>query len=230
MGKIESAVEWAVGIAGNNTHGYDQSKRWGPDYDCSSLVITAYQTAGVPVKTNGATYTGNMKTAFLKSGFFDVTGKVNLINGYGLQRGDVLLNIVHHTAMYIGNGQIVQASINEKGHAVGGVTGDQTGREIWTRSYYNFPWNCVLRYQETQKMEKISIPVTVDEVVYGSKGKSVILLQTMLNGIGYSCGTVDGDAGDKTVHSMKSFQADKGLSVDGDFGKASWTKLFSLYE
>ena len=43
-------------------HGYDQDDRWGlyGDYDCSSAVITAWESAGVPVKTHGATYTGNM--------------------------------------------------------------------------------------------------------------------------------------------------------------------------
>ena len=39
--KIDKAVTWAVGIANDNSHGYDQADRWGPDYDCSSLVIQA---------------------------------------------------------------------------------------------------------------------------------------------------------------------------------------------
>ena len=52
MTKIEKAVTWALAIANDNTHGYDQQYRWGPDYDCSSLIISAWQQAGVPVKTN----------------------------------------------------------------------------------------------------------------------------------------------------------------------------------
>ena len=143
---IEDAVEWALGIANDDSHGYDQTNRWGPDYDCSSLVIQAWQNAGVPVKTQGASYTGNMYDAFIACGFIDVTSQVNLSSGSGVVRGDVLLNIVNHTAMSIGNGQIVQASINEHGETTGGQTGDQTGREIYTRSYYNYPWDKVLRY------------------------------------------------------------------------------------
>ena len=143
---IEDAVEWAIGIANDDSHGYDQTNRWGPDYDCSSLVIQAWQNAGVPVKTQGASYTGNMYDAFIACGFVDVTSQVDLSSGSGVVRGDVLLNIVHHTAMSIGNGQIVQASINEHGETTGGQTGDQTGREIYTRSYYNYPWDKVLRY------------------------------------------------------------------------------------
>lgn len=145
---IENAVEWAVGIANDNSHGYDQNNRWGPDYDCSSLIIQAWQNAGVPVKTQGASYTGNMYDAFIACGFTDVTSQVNLSSGTGIVRGDVLLNIQSHTAMSIGNSQIVQASINEFGETTGGQSGDQTGREIYTRSYYNYPWDKILRYAD----------------------------------------------------------------------------------
>lgn len=147
--KTEKAVTWAVGIANDDSHGYDQgANRWKQDYDCSALVIQAWEQAGVPVKTAGATYTGNMKKIFLANGFADVTKSVNLTTGTGLQRGDVLLKEARHTAMSIGSGQIVQASINEKGGTTGGRIGDQTGREIWTRSYYNYTggWDCILRY------------------------------------------------------------------------------------
>ena len=67
-------------------------------------------------------------------------------NGSGLVRGDVLLNHVHHVAMYYGNGKEVEASINEMGSATGGEPGDQTGKEFLIRSYRNYPWDCVLRY------------------------------------------------------------------------------------
>lgn len=89
-----------------------------------------------------------MKRAFLNNGFKDVTSSVNRATGAGMKKGDVLLNETHHTALVVtdGAGTIVHASINEKGTAVGGASGDQTGKEICTRSYYNYPWGCVLRY------------------------------------------------------------------------------------
>lgn len=71
---VESATSFMERIASDDSHGYSQESRWGtPDYDCSSLTITAWQQAGVPVKTKGATYTGNMWHAFIACGFTDVT-------------------------------------------------------------------------------------------------------------------------------------------------------------
>lgn len=151
MTKTEKAIRQMETWAKDDSHGYDQDHRWGEkgDYDCSSAVIQAWQNAGVPVKSGCATYTGDMKNVFLKNGFVDVTSKVNVATGAGLIRGDVLLNTVHHTAMYCGNGKEVEASINEKGTAHGGKPGDQTGKEFLIRSYRNYPWNCVLRYKES---------------------------------------------------------------------------------
>lgn len=151
MTKTEKAIRQMETWAKDDSHGYDQDYRWGEkgDYDCSSAVIQAWQNSGVPVKSAGATYTGDMKNVFLKKGFVDVTSKVNVATGSGLLRGDVLLNEAHHVAMYCGNGKEVEASINEKGTAHGGKPGDQTGKEFLIRSYRNYPWNCVLRYKES---------------------------------------------------------------------------------
>lgn len=145
--KSEIAVSFMEAVARDNTHGYDQNDRWGnPNYDCSGLVITAWKKAGV---NTGATYTGDMYDAFLKHGFKNVTKQVNFYSGYGLKRGDVLLSPGHHTAMYCGNGKMVDARINEKGKITGGKSGDQTGHEIEIHTYSDHPWKYVLRYNET---------------------------------------------------------------------------------
>lgn len=153
---IKKAVEWALAIANDNSHGYDQSKRWGGDYDCSALVISAYEQAGVPVKKKGATYTGNIKKVFLSNGFMDVTSKVTLSSGAGLEYGDVLLKEGSHTGISLGNGTLVHASINENGKTTGGKAGDQTGKEICVRKYYNKPWDCVLRYKDSSTVASSS--------------------------------------------------------------------------
>ena len=186
---IRKAVEFAVGIAKDDSHGYDQRKRWGDeDYDCSGLVIDCWEEAGVPVRTKGATYTGNMRKVFLANGFEEVINRVNVTNGNGLQYGDVLLKEGSHVAIFIGAGQIVHASINEKGTITGGKEGDQTGKEICTRSYYNKPWNSVLRYKEAPSVMK-SIDEIAEEVINGKWGSGDVRKER-LSKAGYNPATV----------------------------------------
>lgn len=174
---VEKAISQMELWANDDTHGYDQTYRWGQkgDYDCSAAVIQAWENAGVLVKTKGATYTGNMYNVFLQCGFKDVTSTVNLANGIGCLRGDVLLNKIKHTAMYCGNGKEVEASINEKGTATGGTPGDQTGKEFLVRAYRNYPWDCVLRYgdgNETSQDAPKQNAIAVD----GSFGSATVKL------------------------------------------------------
>ncbi|UWG06247.1 MAG: tail lysozyme [Bacteriophage sp.] len=148
--KVEKAVQWLIDIANDDSHGYDQTYRWGEygDYDCSSFIITGFEQAGIGLKTNGATYTGDMKSVALSIGFNEIS--MSDWNDYSqLKRGDIILNEHYHVACYIGNGQIVHASINELGTTTGGQAGDQTGKEICVRSYYVYSrgWDCVLRYK-----------------------------------------------------------------------------------
>lgn len=239
MSVINSAVSWIIGIANDNSHGYDQASRWGsPDYDCSSLVISAFKQAGVPLT---CTYTGNMYSNMIANGFVNVTNSCNLVTGAGMQAGDVLLNTVNHTAMYIGNGNLVQASINEKGTVSGGQKGDQTGKEIYSRSYYNYPWNYVLRYQGKENTTNspsspnsnpnanknyVKVAITVPMIECGDEGKAVAALQALLCSWGYKC-DIDGEFGRDTENKLKQFQTSKRLEVDGVCGKNSWNALFT---
>jgi hypothetical protein len=46
---IEKAVRWAIKTSKDPKSGYNRDDRYGPDYDCSSLITTAWNRAGVPV-------------------------------------------------------------------------------------------------------------------------------------------------------------------------------------
>ena len=64
----------------------------------------------------------------------------------------------------------------------------------------------------------------------GSTGDAVKELQTRLNELGYSCGTLDGIFGTKTVAAVKKFQTAKGLTVDGIVGEKTWEALYTQFE
>lgn len=126
--------------------GYSQTDRWNfnpqaGNCDCSSLVIHCLKEAGFD--TGSASYTGNLSSNLVARGW-----KRLPVDGHP-QAGDILLNDVHHVAVYLGGGQLAQASISEKG-TVSGKAGDQTGRETNIRGYYDYPWSCYLRYVGAQ--------------------------------------------------------------------------------
>ena len=116
-----SYVTWAVSIANDPAHGYDQGNRHGPDYDCSSLVAYALRAAGYDVPIF-STYT--------QRGILQNIGFVQLpFDASILQPGDILW-AEEHTEIYVGNNEAVGAHENENGEVVGGIPGDQTGNEI----------------------------------------------------------------------------------------------------
>lgn len=242
---IERAVSFMEELARDDRHGYDQAQRWGErgDYDCSSAVITAWERAGVPVKTAGASYTGNMYAVFLACGFADVSRSVNLANGSGLERGDVLLNMRNHTAMYCGNGQEVEASINERGGTTGGQPGDQTGREFLIRAYRNYPWDCVLRYKgeggDPQEIPAAAAPknntrhgtcqIILPVLAKGDTGPVVAAAQAALHFMHYALGSagIDGDYGPATEAAVRNYQQTNGLDADGEIGAETWSKIMN---
>ena len=144
--KVETALDWAQKIADDNSHGYSQQHRNGPDYDCSSYVSTALVKAGL--NDNGSLTTYTMKKYLCSKGFTWIPW--SSIGGQsGLKRGDILLDEDTHTEFYIGNGKMIGAH-RDYGYP---ATGDQTGKEISVQSFYNnqygISWNGVLRYEET---------------------------------------------------------------------------------
>ena len=152
-GYTQGSGRWGDGTTENVKVGGGVFKIAGGDRDCSSGVISAYKAAGVNVD---ATYTGNMKDAFLATGMFEWKPI-----SYTAKRGDVYLNHVNHTAMCVSDkpDRLVEFYLNEKGGITGGKKGDQTGGECRVRSYYDFPWDGILRFTGTQKV-KHSVLVT----------------------------------------------------------------------
>lgn len=234
----DKATTWAEEIAADQSHGYSQLERWGPDYDCSSLAIQSYIKAGVPIDKNKVYYTGNMD-GLKNYGFVDVTKKINLETGDGLLRGDILYYHIKdtngHTALYCGGGKIVHARGQSYGSS---ATGDQ-GTEIAITNYTRSKWQHVLRYLRyegatTNTSNTTTVIIDVSDrrlLYYGRTGADVKLLQNKLNEKGYfgKSGNplqVDGEFGANTEYAVTQFQQNHGLQVDGIVGKYTWLALF----
>lgn len=137
MGVVDTAVKWAVNVANDDNYYYLWGG-WGPyGYDCGHFVITAYEKAGLKLQAAGATYTGDMRSAFLKCGFVDVTSSVNRGNGAGMKRGDVLIDADAHAAMVQADGGITVEALSSRY----GI--------VCNKAYRNHPWDYVLRYPES---------------------------------------------------------------------------------
>lgn len=233
MGNVEKAVTAAIEISNDPAHGYSQIRRWGPDYDCSSFVITVFDQAGFAVKAHGASYTGNMLSAFTKAGFKSIAYSPAL----ALKRGDVLLNVVHHTAIYIGNGQIVEACIDESNGIQGRLSGDQTGHEIHVRSFYNFPWDYVLRAPEIAPADALEDPncsyttgnaiqIYAPMIRSGDIGPAVEAAAAALRYHGYDFDQSEAGIFSKSMSdAVKAFQKLKRIEVDGIIGPDTWRNL-----
>ncbi len=208
--RIEAAVQTAVSIANDDSHGYSQPSRQGPDYDCSSLVYYAFSSAGFDLSPKWFS-TRTMGQALINAGFTELTS-LDLSNSNQLIRGDILWKS-GHTEIYIGGNKRVGAH-QDRGCP---QTGDQPGNEISGETYTaSQSWTKVYRYAER--------PYYPD---YPGEDKNISWVQRVLIDLGYDLGSygVDGSKGPITTQRIKDFQSDNGLDNDGLVGPNTWAKL-----
>ena len=155
MPDVERMVNQMIDWCNDDSHGYSQYHRYGPDYDCSSAVIEALKRAGWDM--GGALTTDHIRAPLVRQGWAWLPPDVPK------QRGDILLSEEYHVAVYIGDGLLAEFAIDENGGIAGNTPGDQTGAEAYIHGYYDYPWDGVLRYtgkseSEVKKMEFICRP------------------------------------------------------------------------
>jgi len=166
-------ADWAETVCRVWNVGYDQSNRWdirdGGETDCTALASWCCWKAGYTPQPPRDTYSGNIVGWLMSYGFYAVPLSER-------KRGDVLVAVGHHAAIYLGDGLLGQASIDENGGIAGGRAGDQTGGETNCRDYYSYPWTVCLRAPDgrgdgkAEEQEEVEYPM---EFIYQSKsGKS----------------------------------------------------------
>ncbi len=121
--KVEAMVAWAIEIAEDDSHGYSQNNRYGPDYDCTSFVCTALLEGGFQLER-----------------FLSPRGMVRELPSLGFavyrkgetepRRGDILVELGVHAEISLGDGCCVGAH-QDYGHS---RTGDRSGKEIECRT------------------------------------------------------------------------------------------------
>ncbi len=164
--KVEVAVQFAIDIANDQSHGYSQGippytgSRESPDYDCSSLIYHAFNHAGFNIIDNwhnnpkffsrydGKQYSGDADTIWedlsVDGGWEKFSWSEIKDN---LQRGDILCNPARHCAIYIGDGMTVEAKGVNNYRGGSYATGDQGG-EIDFYPAQGRGWTEVYRYVE----------------------------------------------------------------------------------
>ena len=188
-------------------------------YDCSGLFYAAFKSLG------GYIFHGS-NTIWLKY----CTSKGELKNGKRddgkeLKPGTAVFTYNKkkdnrgHIGLYIGDGQVVEASGTINGVIISKITASK-----WVE------WG---ELKGVDYGEPVVIPVepsnksALPTLKRGSKGDAVKIIQEKLIARGYSCGAsgVDGDFGSATEKAVKAFQKDHNLKVDGIVGAKTYEAL-----
>lgn len=250
---VEKAINWAVSIANNNHYGYWLSANHGwysaTDYDCSSLVTTAFKNAGFGTKVTSTPY---MRAMFERVGFKWIPKSQlgNLTTTAYLQRGDILLRedqATGHTEIYLGNNLCVGARSNYDGKTGGNGTNGKwrygvyrTGKDeiaVLDYSYCFKNYDGVLRYVGNVKLEPPATPsISIDKTNI-AQGKNVTLTwNAVANATSYTVGissnTVNKEVnvGNQTSYSFNLADAQKynfSVKANGEGGSSSHSSAVS---
>lgn len=154
MGSVASFIKRAEYWCKDANLGYDQNNRWdirdGGACDCSSLTYWCAWESELMKKPSDyksrTLYTGTISEDFVKAGWTRLAPTIS-----ALRPGDCLLSEYHHVAICIGGygwgARLAEANIDERGRVIGGLLGDQTGRETRIIEVYEYSagWDCILR-------------------------------------------------------------------------------------
>jgi hypothetical protein len=166
IGKGQIAADVHRRMVEDERFGYSWEERWGSkdekwtvdgvsftmsvgDYDCSSSSITAWKKALTGTKyarvLDGASYTGNMREVFVRSGLFEWK-PISFI----ASPGDLYLSESNHVAVCQRQvpDELSEFSWGDNG-AYGNRRGDQSGFESRVNPYYDYEpdgWDGILHY------------------------------------------------------------------------------------
>lgn len=123
-----------------------------------------------------------------------------------------------HCGIYIGNGNVVESTPKWKN----GVQITALSARRWLK-HGKLPY---LHYEEV----KDTVVIEMSILKKGADGPQVKTLQRLLLSLGYDLGRygADGDFGNKTDAAVRAYQKANKLTVDGEVGKNTWSKLLGV--
>ena len=189
---------------------------------CCQFVWWVFKHAGA-----AALFYGGKKTAYCPTLMQYYKDKGQLVKK-NFEPGDIIF------FDFNGNGQpdhvgIVEKVSGNKIYTIEGNTSvgnDTNGGRVMRRTRSGKTILCAAR-PKYDKNEKESCEVKLETLKKGCEGASVKALQTLLIGYGYDCGRhgADGDFGADTERAVRDYQGKNELTVDGEVGKNTWSKL-----
>lgn len=193
--------------------------------DCSGLFYWAFKELG------GYMYHGSntMWSRYCTSKGALKSGKRS--DGDALKPGSAVFKLrnstdYYHVGLYVGDDIVIEAKSTAKGVVTSKVNTWTHWGELKGVSYADVDVtnnNNISTVYTTlgQRILKYTSPTM--------KGEDVKILQTKLNALGYSCGSVDGYFGKNTNNALMLFQKDRGLTVDGICGSKTIEALNTKY-
>ena len=224
----QKIVEIAAGELGvKESPANSNRQKYGKEYGvngtawCCHFVWWVFKQGGA-----AALFYGGEKTAYCPTLMQYYKGKGQLVKK-DFRSGDIIFFDIN------GNGQpdhvgIVERVVGDKIYTIEGNTSvgnDTNGGQVMRRIRTGKAILCAARPKYDEGKE--SCEVKLETLKKGSESASVKALQTLLIGYGYDCGKhgADGDFGADTERAVCDYQKKEKLTVDGEVGRNTWTKL-----
>ena len=225
----EKIIETALAEIGvKESPANSNRQKYGKEYGvngtawCCQFVWWVFKHAGA-----AALFYGGKKTAYCPTLMQYYKDKGQIVKK-DFKPGDIIF------FDFNGNGQpdhvgIVERVVGNSVYTIEGNTAvgnDTNGGQVMRRTRSGKAILCAAR-PKYDKNEKESCEVKLETLKKGCEGASVKALQTLLIGYGYDCGRhgADGDFGADTDRAVRDYQGKNELTVDGEVGKNTWSKL-----
>lgn len=217
------AVKQSILNATNDTFGFD----------CVNLLKgILWGWCGDPAQIyGGAVYASNGVPDTNEKGLFQMC-KDQTVSFKNIQPGEMLY-MTGHAGIYIGDGLAIESTpawqnkVQISAVTNIGLKAQYPGRQ-W-EAHGKLPW---INYsnQPTPAPVPSGITFSFSQIMEGSEGDDVMLLQTILRGLGLKgkdkkALTIDGEFGPNTSYALRSFQESHAIEVDGIAGPVTWGRL-----